>query len=477
MAGMTSSTRPPRTRTRAATGTAARTSAQAAGAKSSAAARWRPDPTWLVVIRSVTTGGFIAVLSLALWLIVTLAAWVLSPHGSTSPADPMRLGVGLFAWSNHAGMTVNDVPVALTPLGLMVVPFLLCWAGAHHLVRLSPPPDLPAVARMAGMFAAGYAAVATIAVIPTGGDLAAVAPPRMLVWSVVVSFLCCAFGLIRGAHLTGPLVDLVPVRLRPVLTAGTVAALAMVAAAALITAVALAAALPESADLSARLHAGVLGGFLVTLLGLAFVPNLVVWVVAVLVGPGFSVGAATEVSPRLVEYGPLPAFPPVAALPPEGVVPPVGWLVLLVPLLAGVLAGLLVARRVSADTPHVAGWAALSGLVTGAWLGTLAWLSAGGMGLSRLTVIGPAAGRVGLVVALEVGLVAAVTGWEAHRRGFGVDPRLAVPNDGPAVPNDETAVPNDGPAVPTNEGEVAASEAESPGWRERFAWRNVWPHR
>jgi hypothetical protein len=471
---MTSSTRPPRTRNRAAAGTGARASAQTSAATNGAAARWRPDPTWLVIIRSVTTGGFIAVVSLALWLIVTVGAWLQSAHGSTSPADPMRLGVALFAWSNHAGMTVNDVPVALTPLGLMLVPFLLCWAGARHLVRLSPPPDLPAAARMAAIFAAGYAAVATIVVIPAGDDLARVAPPRMLVWSFVVSFLSCGFGLIRGARLTRQLVDLVPIRLRPVLTAGTVAALAMVAAAALVTAVALAAALPESADLSARLHTGVLGGFLVTLLGLAFVPNLVAWVVAVLVGPGFSVGAATEVSPRLVEYGPLPAFPPVAALPPEGVVPPVGWLVLLVPLLAGVLAGLVVARRVSADTPHVAGWAGLSGLVTGAWLGTLAWLSAGGMGLSRLSVIGPAAGRVGLVSALEVGLVAAVTGWEAHRRGFGAGRPSASPTDDNAVAVPAAEV-RAGPTMPMP-GPAQAEEA-SPRWRQRFAWRNVWPHR
>jgi hypothetical protein len=414
------------------------------------------------VVRSATTGGFVALLSLALWLVIALGAWVLSPHSSTSPTDPMRLGIALFAWSNHAGMTVNDVPVALTPLGLLIVPFGLCWAGARHLVRLGPPPNVPAVARMSGIFAGAYAAVATLAVIPTGGDLARVAPPRMLVWSAGLSFAFCALGLIRGAGLTSDLVDLVPVRLRPVLTAGSVAALAMVAAAAVITAVALAAALPESADLSARLHAGVAGGFLVTLLGLAFVPNLVAWVVAVLVGPGFSVGAATEVSPRLVEYGPLPAFPPVAALPPEGVVPPVGWLVLLVPLLAGVLAGLVVARRVSADAPHVAGWAALSGLVTGAWLGTLAWLSAGGMGVSRLTVIGPAAGRVGLVVALEVGLVAAVTAWEAHRRGFGIGVPAGEPLDDVLDADRDEAAPVAPPAA---------------GWRQRFAWRNVWPHR
>jgi hypothetical protein len=409
------------------------------------------------VIRSVTSGVFIAGVGLALWVVVTLGAWVLSAHGSSSPTDPLRLAVAFWAWSNHAGMTVYGVPVALTPLGLLLIPLSLSWAGGRHLARTQPPPDVGAAARVVGLFALGYTVVTTGVVIAAGGDVARATPASTVLWAAGLSSLGAAIGVIRAAHLTEQVRSSIPDQVRAVLAAGTAAALVVVAAAAVIAAVCLAAALPESAAISQRLHAGVLGGVLVALLGMAFVPNLVAWVVAVLVGPGFAVGAATEVSPRLVEYGALPAFPPVAALPPEGVVPPLGWLVLLLPVAAGVLAGLVVARRVDAPTHQLAGSAAASGLVAGFWLGTLAWLSAGGLGVQRLTVIGPAAGRVGLVAALEVGLVAAVTAWEAHRRGWGTR------GAGPDVP-----VPVPVPLAPPQPDDSAA---------RRFAWRNVWPLR
>ena len=85
------------------------------------------------------------------------------------------------------------------------------------------------------------------------------------------------------------------------------------------------------------------------------------------------------VSPQGVDYGPLPVFPPLAAMPPEG--QPGSWrcVALLAPLLAGVVTGLLVHRRLR-DRPGRAGrrdarrrlalWLA-SGLAV------LCWLSAG----------------------------------------------------------------------------------------------------
>jgi hypothetical protein len=86
-----------------------------------------------------------------------------------------------------------------------------------------------------------------------------------------------------------------------------------------------------------------------------------------------------------------------------------------VPLLAGVLAG----RRVLADldlqadeerTPEPPGHgrrvleAAAVGPVTGAVVTGLAWLSGGAVGGQRLTEVGPSPWRVGLAVAVAVGV-------------------------------------------------------------------------
>ncbi|MGK5632957.1 cell division protein PerM, partial [Streptomyces sp. URMC 123] len=97
------------------------------------------------------------------------------------------------------------------------------------------------------------------------------------------------------------------------------------------------------------------GRFAVLLLALALVPNACGWAAAYVLGPGFTLGAGSVVRPvGAVAHPDLPAFPLLAALPEEGPGTPLTWLVLLVP----VLAGLAVAR-------FAAGPPAIPGVVTG----------------------------------------------------------------------------------------------------------------
>ena len=86
------------------------------------------------------------------------------------------------------------------------------------------------------------------------------------------------------------------------------------------------------------MDAGIGGGILLAALCLLYVPTAAVWGLAYVVGPGFAVGAGTSVSVAGADLGAVPAFPLLAALPQE---PGPAWgpLVLVVPLLAGVLAG------------------------------------------------------------------------------------------------------------------------------------------
>ena len=93
---------------------------------------------------------------------------------------------------------------------------------------------------------------------------------------------------------------------------------------------------------------------------------------------------------------------------------PVTALVLLAPLGAGVLAGVLTHRRADPGAQgrrvrDAAGQAALAGPVAGAGLLVLAWLSGGPLGGGRLSDVGPSPWRVGVAVLVEVGVFAAAT--------------------------------------------------------------------
>jgi hypothetical protein len=133
----------------------------------------------------------------------------------------------------------------------------------------------------------------------------------------------------------------------------------------------------------------------------AIVPNAVVWGAAFALGPGFAVGTGTSVAPGGVELGLVPALPPLGALPTDDL-GTMGWLVLAGPLLAGVLAGWIIRRRLS-TTWDVVLCVGLTICLAAATMAALAVLSGGPAGAGRLSVIGPVPWQVAAATAGLVG--------------------------------------------------------------------------
>ncbi len=219
--------------------------------------------------------------------------------------------------------------------------------------------------------------------------------------------------------LTGRLLDQVgrvPVLWRTTagfaLRAGTAVTAVVVAAAGVVVALLLVTSFAEVIALYERSHAGVIGGIALTVGQLAFLPDLVGWAVAWLVGPGFAIGTGSNVSPIGTVLGPIPGIPVFGALPASGHT--FGLLGVLVPVVAGfVVAGLmrpaLVRALGSADSPlrrALAG--AATGVVAGVLTGVATALTSGSLGPGRLTQAGPDGLLVGVFAALEVGVPAAV---------------------------------------------------------------------
>ena len=184
---------------------------------------------------------------------------------------------------------------------------------------------------------------------------------------------------------------------------GTVAT--VVAAGAVLTTVALLLGYGQVIALYESVQAGVLGGVALTAAQLALLPTLVLWAAAWIVGPGFAVGAGSAVSPIAVSLGPLPAIPVLGALPAEP--SPLGFITLLVPLLAAFIAGLAVRPRLVAaldgEPPRfwAVGTAALAAAVAGLGMGFLAFIAAGSAGPGRLAMVGPDPVTVGLWMLVE----------------------------------------------------------------------------
>jgi len=160
------------------------------------------------------------------------------------------------------------------------------------------------------------------------------------------------------------------------------------------------------------LDPGVGGAALLLLAGLVYLPNSVIWAIAYMLGPGFSFGVGTAVSPSGSALGAIPAFPMLATLPvgDRAAFPAwLGFFVLALPYLAGALAGLMTVRI--APTPVLEAaplWGLLTGSLIAVIIGFGAKLSGGPLGAGRLATVGPAGPEAGLVAVLEVGVTAAL---------------------------------------------------------------------
>jgi hypothetical protein len=166
------------------------------------------------------------------------------------------------------------------------------------------------------------------------------------------------------------------------------------------------------------LNPGVVGSVLLLLATICYLPNSVVWSVAYLLGPGFSFGVGTAVSPAGSALGAVPAFPMLAAMPvdPKAAFPAwLGFFILALPYLAGVLAGVITVRI--APTPSLEAaplWGLLTGTLAALVIGVAAHFSGGPLGSGRLAAVGPAGGEVALVAVLEVGVTAALAAGAAN---------------------------------------------------------------
>ena len=193
--------------------------------------------------------------------------------------------------------------------------------------------------------------------------------------------------------------------------AGSIAIVTAVAG--VLTAVLFIARFPQIVGLYEGLQAGVGGGAVVTLAELAYLPNIVFWVVSWLSGAGFALGRGSWVSPAGADIGPLPSLP-VFGLVPEGQVAG-GYLWLIVPILATILAARLVRSRLTSHLrPHERSrWLVATALgmaaVAGVTALVLSLAASGSAGPGRMAEFGPTP-WITLVWVFGVTLVASLIG-------------------------------------------------------------------
>ncbi|MDO8337308.1 MAG: DUF6350 family protein [Microcella sp.] len=274
----------------------------------------------------------------------------------------------------------------------------------------------------------GAVAIAGILVIGGLAALSATHPAALIARGQTALFPALVFALgfgVASLDARGPwreradaLLERLPALARGIISSalriGTGAVITVVGAAGVVTAAALLVGYGQVIALYESVQADVLGGIALTVGQLALIPTVVLWSASWLIGPGFAIGTGSAISPLGTVVGPLPAIPLLGALPASDASP--GLVVVLVPVLAAFVAGVLVRPRlVAALDPgrRVEGWALATAGAAALAAGILAafssWIAAGAAGPGRLATIGPDPVAVGVWMLVET-LVGAALG-------------------------------------------------------------------
>ncbi|WP_299443346.1 DUF6350 family protein [uncultured Phycicoccus sp.] len=321
--------------------------AGAADAAADSAPSWGPG--WR---RSGLIGVATGLVSALVVVVPVVLAGGADPVDGAGTTDAVRVGAALWFLAGGAQLGAGSATISLTPLLATALLLLLARLGAREaMVQVSTEGEywgglLPrALAAAVGAWWAGYAVVVGIAwILAAAGPF----PPRplsVLAPGVALPLLALWLALrpigrddpdVLGPRLTPRLPD----TLRRGAGAGVAGAALLVGVGLVLVLGTVALAWPQVQAVDADLGATSTGAVVLDGLQVAVLPNLAVWAVSFLAGPGFSVVEGASVSWGGVESGMLPLVPVLGALPQPGAFPlAVGVVSVLVVVACGVWVG------------------------------------------------------------------------------------------------------------------------------------------
>ena len=366
---------------------------------------------------------------LVLITLLVLAGWIAAPHAGLGLPGVLRTAADLWLVGHHVGFTLHAAShvgggslgagkavggrIGMLPLGLVLLPGALLWLAGRWVVRKGEVSRLPEVGYAALALAVPYALLAGALALLGQSSLAT----PSLAQAVLSGFLLALVaGGLGGARALAPwwhLVHLLPARSRSVFLGSLGSLTVLTGTGAILAGASLGTHLAGFRAADAALAPGLVGGVLLLLIQIAYVPNAIVWSICYTLGPGFAFGTGTVVAPTGSALGSLPLLPMLAGLPTGAHSAIPAWAsaaMLSVPYLAGAFGGLLTARAAPTPAVELAPlWGFGCGVATAAATGLLAAFAGGPLGSGRLAAVGPSGWQTAVVAALEVGVAAAVT--------------------------------------------------------------------
>jgi len=364
-----------------------------------------------------------------------LLVWVASAESTVEWTRAFSVGSSVWLLANGAPLGAGQATISLMPWLLTAVPLGVAIIAVRRVLvqlddgrsrrletRGGPGRD---VANMAVAFIGSYAVVGLLVALATSGHLLHASALGSVVGTAVigaVAVLAAVAMELRGdigsvtPGLSRVLKTRLPVNLRRAVRPGLVGAFAVFGAGLALTLGVIVAHRDRIGQLYDTLGGDPVGITVLTLGQILALPNVALWAASWLAGPGFAFGQGTSITWSHSDPGLLPLIPGLGALPDPGPLPAGLWLVVLVPVAAGVLVGWRAVRSVA----RLSSWQTKARVATAACLVaaltlTLASALAGGsLGAARLSVVGAPSFVFGTAIFGELMLGAAVAVCLSH---------------------------------------------------------------
>jgi hypothetical protein len=350
-----------------------------------------------------TLGGLGAAGSTLLVLsAIGVIGWFITDAGlHGAPRDGLRVAALAWLAAHGSGVQIQGSAVTMLPLGISAICAWVTWRLGHRVgdAVSGHGPDAEGIANgerdwtvvtATTLFTAAYVVMAALTGALAATARTAPSASAALFGAFAGSVLLGGAGIAVGSGRAAIVVTAAPMLLRAVTAGARRIVVGYLFVSAAVLAGALAVDFSTAATIVSRLQSDTGDTVLFVLATAVVLPNAVVFTGSFLLGPGFSVGAQTLVSPTLVVLGPLPLFPLVAALPDQGVGPGLSGYVVAVPVLLATWA----AGRNHLKYPTLSWFEGLvrggaAGVLAGLVFALLAVLSGGAVGPGRLAQVGP----------------------------------------------------------------------------------------
>ncbi len=365
----------------------------------------------LVVLFALLEALFVIALGIGIVLVPYVVVWGVNGAFQATPLEVWRLAVDAWALGHSVPLTVTlpaeaaaafgdkgelSFVLSLAPLGLAVFTFAM---GLRAGRRVADAPNPAPTAALITAFVAMFAFLVMWSAQHEGVTMDLADGTIRVVMPFAVGVLL-SWRPWRSESFAARWQAAVPWDLRELggvaLTVASTVLLGLVVVASVMLVLLLVAGFATEISLYEAVHGEIFGGLVLTFGQLLAVPTAVIWAASWIVGPGFSLGVGTIVSPETLTLGTLPSVPLLGLIPLDN---SAGLLfTAVVPVLAAIAAArfspTLVAARGYFDASgvrdylRIVGLAALAGLFSFAIAFVVSGGASGSAGPGRFFDVG-----------------------------------------------------------------------------------------